>query len=52
MIKSFNHKGLKLLWEQGKSSKLPADLITRIEIMLEVIDSAMEVPKDFGAFQN
>ena len=52
MIKSFKHKGLKLLWEEGKTSKLPTDQIRRIEMMLEVIDSAQEVPEDFGAFQN
>lgn len=52
MIKSFKHKGLKLLWEDGKTSKLPADQIRRIEMMLEIIDSAQEVPEDFGAFQN
>ena len=52
MIKSFKHKGLKLLWEDGNTSKLPADQIKRIEMMLEIIDSAQEVPDDFGAFQN
>ncbi len=52
MIKSFKHKGLKLLWEEGDTSKLPADQLRRIEMMLEVIDAAQEVPEDFGAFQN
>lgn len=52
MIQSFRHKGLKLLWEQGKSNKLPADQISRIERMLDIIDSAQQVPEDFGAFQN
>jgi len=52
MIKSFKHKGLKLLWEDGKSSKLPADLVNRIERMLEVIDAANMVPEDFKAYQN
>lgn len=41
-----------MLWEEGKTSKLPADQIRRIEMMLEVLDSAQEVPEDFGAFQN
>ena len=49
---SFKHKGLKLLWDQGNSSKLPADLVSRIERMLTVIDSAQAAPDDFGAFQN
>lgn len=52
MIKSIRHKGLRLLWEEGNSSKLPPDLVTRIEIMLEVIDSANKVPEDFEAFRN
>jgi len=41
-----------MLWEQGKSTKLPTDQIPRIERMLEVIDSAQQVPEDFGAYQN
>ena len=52
MILNFKHKGLKLLWEQGNSSKLPADLVGRIERMLEVIDTAQQVPEDSAAFQN
>lgn len=52
MIISIRHKGLRLLWEEGNSSKLPADLVNRIEIMLEVIDSAQQVPQDFEAFRN
>lgn len=52
MIKSFRHKGLRLLWEEGKTSKLPAEQISRIERMLELIDSATDVPDDFGAFPN
>ncbi len=52
MIKSFKHKGLRLLWEGANTSKLPAELVSRIERMLEIIDSANEVPDDFGAFPN
>jgi len=44
--------GLRLLWEKGISSKLPADQVNRIERMLDVIDSAQQVPEDFGAYQN
>ena len=43
---------MRLLWEQGNSSKVPSDLVTRIEIMLEVIDSVNKVPDDFEAFRN
>lgn len=52
MIKSFKHKGLRLLWEEGKTNKLPAEQIDGIERMLVVIDSAQRVPEDFGAFMN
>lgn len=52
MIKSIKHKGLRLLWEQDNNSKLPADQISRIERMLELIDSAQQVPEDFAAFPN
>ena len=50
MIKSFRDKRLRLLWETGKSSKLPADQVKRIMQMLEVIDSAQLVPQDFEFF--
>lgn len=52
MIVSIKHKGLRLLWEEGKGSKLPADLVSRIERILQVIDSAKQVPQDFEAFKN
>ena len=52
MIKSFAHKGLKLLWEQNNGSKLPADLLPRLERMLTVIEAAQQVPEDFSAFTN
>ena len=40
------------MWEHGDGSKLPSDLISRIEIILEVIDSANKVPQDFEAYRN
>ncbi len=52
MIKSIRHKGLKLLWEEGNKSKLPFDQVTRIEMILETIDSAQQVPQDFMIFRN
>ena len=52
MIRSIRHKGLRLLWEEGRSNKLPADLLNRIERILQVIDSAEQVPQDFEAFKN
>lgn len=52
MIKSFKDKRLRLLWESGKSGKLPSDQIIRIRQMLEVIDSAQSVPQDFEFFRS
>ena len=52
MVKSFRHKELRRLWETGKSSKLPADQLSRIKQMLEVIDSAAQVPQDFEFFRS
>jgi len=52
MIKSFKHKGLQLLWETGKSSKLPSDQLKKIKQILEVIDSAQVVPQDFEFFRS
>ena len=52
MIKSIRHKGLKLLWEQGNGSKLPSDLVSRIERIMEVVDSIQQMPQDMEAFKN
>ncbi len=52
MIKSFKHKGLRLLWETGKSGKLPADQLSKIIQMLELIDSVQLVPQDFEFFRS
>jgi len=41
-----------MLWEDGNTSRLPADQVGRIERMLNVIDSAQQVPQDFEAFRN
>jgi len=52
MIKSFRHKGLRQLWENEKTGKLPTDQTGRIRQMLEVIDSVQEVPQDFEFFRS
>jgi len=52
MIQSFRHKGLRLLWEENNSSKLPAEHVSRIERMLAILDAAQQVPEDFGAYPN
>ncbi|PHR57629.1 MAG: hypothetical protein COA47_11665 [Robiginitomaculum sp.] len=43
MILSFKHRGLKRLFEKGDRSKLPADMITRIEVLLAALDEAQMV---------
>jgi proteic killer suppression protein len=40
MIKSFAHKGLKRLYDNGDRSKLPADMVPRIEVLLAALDEA------------
>lgn len=45
MIRSFKHKGLKRFYEQGDRSKLPAQLVDRIEEILGLLDVA-SAPSD------
>lgn len=52
MIKSINHKGLRQLWQNEKNLKLPADHVSTILQMLEIIDSAQKVPQDFEFFRS
>jgi proteic killer suppression protein len=40
MIESFNHKGLKRLFEDGDRKLLRADLVERIETLLAYLDAA------------
>lgn len=49
MILSFRHKGLKLYYEKGDSSRLPAKSVAKIRLILTRLDavkdaSEMEVP--------
>ncbi|WP_346318614.1 type II toxin-antitoxin system RelE/ParE family toxin [Chitinophaga sp. YIM B06452] len=46
MIKSFKSKALKLFWEDGDPSKLPAERIKRIKRMLQSIEHARVIPDD------
>lgn len=43
MIRSFHHRGLKKLYEKGDRSKLPPDMVDRIEEILTALDSAKHV---------
>lgn len=46
MINTFEHKGLKELWEKNKTNKLPTKLIDKIRRILFVIDNLETVPDD------
>ena len=52
MIKSFKHKGLKLFWISGDSSKLSFEHIKTIRRILDTLDNAGTVPQDFLIFKN
>lgn len=47
MIKTFRHKGLKLLWEKGQTKKLTQTMVPRIEMILDLLDAA-EKPTDMN----
>lgn len=47
MIISFQHRGLKRLYERGDRSKLPADMIGRIERIIANLDDAQK-PEDLN----
>lgn len=46
MIKSIQHKGLKLYWTRGDKSKLPSGMMAKIERVLNIIDYLENVPGD------
>lgn len=52
MIKTFKHKGLKLLWEKDDGSKLPPMQLSKIMRILEIIDVLEKVPEDLMFFQS
>lgn len=43
MIKTFCHKGLKRLFEQGKASGVSTDLVPRVIRRLDAIDAATAI---------
>jgi toxin HigB-1 len=45
MIKSFKHKGLRQLYEDGDRRKIRADLVERINELLSSVDTAKELEK-------
>lgn len=51
VIKSIQHKGLKLFWTKGDSSKLPSKDLHRIKKALNIIHYIEKVPQDFESFK-
>jgi proteic killer suppression protein len=49
MLQSFQHKGLRQLYELGHTKLLPAPYLSKIENMLGVIDQA-ETVDEIGVF--
>ncbi|MHA1565507.1 MAG: type II toxin-antitoxin system RelE/ParE family toxin [Alphaproteobacteria bacterium] len=43
MIGSFRHRGLKRLHQRNDASRLPSNMVTRIEKILSVIDTANSI---------
>lgn len=43
MIESFRHKGLRLLFEKDDGSKLPPDMLARINLILSTLQAAQEI---------
>jgi proteic killer suppression protein len=43
MIESTRHKGLKLLWEKNDSSKLPPALVSKIRLVMTLLNNAKVV---------
>lgn len=52
MIKSINHKGLKLYWTKGDTSKIQPEHLIRIIRVINLIDNLKDVPKDLEPFKN
>ena len=45
MIQSFLHRGLKELFETGKSARIPTDLKKRIIVRLDALQAATTLPQ-------
>ncbi len=43
MIRSFRHKGLAKLWNEGDPRGVPSELLERLRARLSALDTAMEL---------
>ena len=52
MITTFKHKGLKNYWTRDDSSKIPSEMVTKIRLLLDLLNDVEQVPQDFEPFKN
>ncbi len=52
MITDIKHKGLKKYWLSGDSSKLPSNMVTKIEVVMSIIDQIEQLPEDLYPMTN
>lgn len=52
MIETIKHKGLKNYWENDDESKVPSEMIKKVRLIMDLLDSAEEIPQDFEPFRN
>ena len=52
MIKTFKHKGLKNYWTKDDSSKIPSEMVTKIRLLLDLLNDVEQVPQDLEPFRN
>lgn len=52
MIRTISHKGLKLFWTKGDSSKLQSEHVNRIKKILNIIHYLEQVPQDLEIFKH
>ncbi|WP_157986529.1 type II toxin-antitoxin system RelE/ParE family toxin [Chitinophaga alhagiae] len=50
MIKSFKSRALKLLWDNEDACRLPAQQVTKIIMMLDVLDQLKTLPDDLQPY--
>lgn len=52
MIETIKDKGLKNYWENDDESKVPSEMRKKVRLIMDLLDSAEEIPQDFEPFRN
>ena len=52
MIKTFRHKELKNYWTKNDSSRISSEMVTKIRLLLDLLNDVEQVPQDFEPFRN